>query len=147
MDANADELIEMLKRQLRVETDEGLAERLHVGRSTVTSWRRRGSVPERYVKFASETPTSLPDFLDPRFDPAEKNALILALVRLIRGGGAEITADYKSFLSRGPFLPAQMATGLEKALLDITARMEAEQLEDARQALNLIVYDEFFATE
>lgn len=82
MDANADELIEMLK------------ERLHVGRSTVASWRRCWSVPERFVNFASETRTSLPDFLDQRFDSVEKNALTLALVRLIRGTGAEITADY-----------------------------------------------------
>jgi len=104
-------------------------------------------VPERYVKFASEAPTSLPDFLDPQFDPVEANALILALVRLIRGAGAEITADYKSFLGRGPLIPAQLATGVESALLDISARMEAEQLEDARQALNLIVYDEFFTKD
>lgn len=144
MEGNAEEAIDALKKRFRVQTDQGLAERLGLGRSTVTSWRRRNAVPPRYDRLASEVPTLLPDFLDPRWDETERNALKLALVRLILGYGSEIR-DYPAFLSKGQFLPAQLAVGVEKALLDLSARMTEGELEDARQALNMIVYEEFFA--
>lgn len=144
MEGSAEEIIDALRNRFRVQTDQGLAERLGLGRSTVTSWRRRGAVPPRYARLASEVPTLLPDFLDPRWDATERNALTLALVRLILGYGAEIR-DYPAFLSKGPFLPAQLSVGVEKALLDLSARMTEGELEDARQALNLIVFEEFFA--
>ncbi|MFZ1338463.1 MAG: hypothetical protein WAS26_05365 [Paracoccaceae bacterium] len=132
--------IDALKRRFRVGTDQGLADCLKLGRSTVTSWRRPGTVPERYLRLASELPTSLPGFLDPAFDPVERDALILALVRLVFGTGAKIK-DYPAFLTHGPFLPAQLATGVEKALLDLMSRMTEGRLDDPRQALNLIVFE------
>ena len=143
MSGNVDEDIAALMRRFRVTTDQGLADRLKLGRSTVTSWRRRGAVPERYLRLASERPTSLPNFLDTAFDPVDRDALILALVRLVLGPGSKIT-DYPAFLQHGPFLPAQLAAGAERALLDLTARMTEAGIEDPRQALNLIVYEDFF---
>ena len=101
-------------------------------------------MPDRYLRLATERPTSLPDFLDPAFDPVERDALILALVRLVLGFGTKIT-DYPHFLMHGPFLPAQLAAGIEKALLDLAARMTEGELDDPRQALNLIVFEDFFA--
>lgn len=143
MSDDADSIIDALKARFRVPTDQGLAERLRLGRSTVTSWRRRGSVPERYVRMAGERPTLLPDLLDPQFDPVEREALNLALLRLVTGPGAKIK-DYPSFLQHGPFLAAQLAIGLEKALLDLSAAMTENDLEDPRQALNLMVFEDFF---
>ena len=144
MTGDVEGAIAALKRRFRVGTDQGLADRLTLGRSTVTSWRRRGTVPERYSRLASEVPTSLPDFLDPTFDPVERDALILALVRLVLGTGAKIK-DYSAFLTHGPFLPAQLAAGVEKALLDLMAHMSEDGLNNPRQALNLIVFESFFA--
>jgi hypothetical protein len=100
-------------------------------------------VPERYLRFLSKKPTSLPDFLDPKFDPVERQALVLALLRLFRGYGSKIT-DYRTFLQHGGFLPAQLAVGIEKALLDITARMTEGEIDDPYKALYLIAYEDFF---
>ncbi|MDR0810041.1 MAG: hypothetical protein LBE86_13100 [Gemmobacter sp.] len=145
MSDDVNEKIELLKRRFRVITDEGLAKRLHLGRSTVTSWRRRGSIPERYIQMAEGQATFLPDFLDKALTDVDRAAMTLALVRLIKGFGAEIT-DYRSYLSKGGFLNAQMAIGVEKAFLDITALMVEEDMTDAHQCLNLIVYNEFFSS-
>lgn len=144
MSDGVDAAIAALMKRFRVTTDQGLADRLRLGRSTVTSWRRRGTVPERYLRLASERPTALPDLLDPAFDPVDRNALALALVRLVLGRGKQIV-DYPTFLKHGPFLPAQLAVETEKALLDLTARMTEAGIDDPRQALNLIVFEDFFA--
>lgn len=144
MTGDVEEAIAALMKRFRVSTDQGLADRLRVGRSTVTSWRRRGAVPERYMRLASERPTALPDILDPSLDPLERDAWVLALVRLVLGPGARIV-DYATFLRDGPFLPRQLAVGLEKALLDLSARMEESGFDDPRQALNLIVFEDFFS--
>lgn len=96
------------------------------------------------MRFASERPTALPDILDPNLDPVERDALVLALLRLVLGFGARIV-DYPTFLRDGPFLPIQLAVGLEKALLDLSARMEESGIVDPRQALNLIVFEDFFS--
>ncbi len=144
MSGDVEEDIAALKKRFKAATDQHLADRLRLGRSTVTSWRRRGSVPARYMRMVSERPTKLPDLLDPEFDPVDRNALILSLTRLVLGFGAKIT-DYPHFLMHGPFLPAQLAQGLEKALLDIEARMEEGVLDDPRQAMTLIVFEEFFS--
>jgi hypothetical protein len=100
-------------------------------------------VPERYARFASSLPTLLPDLVDPGFDEVERKAIVLALMRLIRGYGQQIV-DYRAYLSKGGFLPAQLAVGVEQALLDLAAKMAEENLDDAQQALNLIVLEELF---
>lgn len=146
MTGDVEEAIAALMKRFRVSTDQGLADRLRVGRSTVTSWRRRGAVPERYMRLTTERPTALPDILDPSLDAVERDAWVLALVRLVLGPGAKIV-DYPTFLRDGPFLPRQLAVGLEKALLDLSARMEESGLEDPRQALNLIVFEDFFSSK
>ena len=143
MSDDTETTIEVLKKRFRVATDQGLADRLSLGRSTVTSWRRRNTVPERYVKLASEQPTLLPDFLDLQFDATEREALALALVRLVLNFGPQMQ-DYPSFLKHGPFLPAKLAIGVEKALLDLSARLTECEVDDPFQALNLVVFEEFF---
>lgn len=144
MSDDVNEKIELLKRRFHVGTDQGLAERLRLGRSTVTSWRRRGAVPERYAQMAEGQVTFLPDFLDKTLTDVDRAAMKLALVRLIKGFGAQLT-DYPTYLSKGGFLSAQMAIGVEKAFLDITALMDDEGMNDAQQCVNLIVFNEFFS--
>lgn len=144
MSDDVNQKIELLKRRFHVQTDQGLAERLRLGRSTVTSWRRRGALPERYAQMAEGQVTFLPDFLDKSLTRVDRAAMTLALMRLIKGFGAQIT-DYPTYLSKGGFLEAQMAIGVEKAFLDITALMEEGGMDDAQQCLNLIVFNEFFS--
>lgn len=141
---DVDNTIDRLMQRFRVATDQSLADRLSLGRSTVTSWRRRGSVPARYARLADEVPTLLPDFLNPEWSEEEKAAMRLALTRLIKGFGARFT-DYPNYVSNSGFLPAQMATGVEKALLDINARMERDGLDNPARCADLIVYEEFFS--
>ncbi|MFN4172141.1 MAG: hypothetical protein ACK4GW_10345 [Pseudorhodobacter sp.] len=144
MPDDVNEKIELLKRRFHVGTDQGLAERLRLGRSTVTSWRRRGAVPERYAQMAQGQITFLPDFINKTLTDVDQAAMTLALMRLIKGFGAQIS-DYRTYLAKGGFLNAQMAIGVEKAFLDITALMAEEGMDDAQQCLNLIVFNEFFS--
>ncbi len=45
-------VVARLKQGIHASTDQELAEKPSLGRSTVTSWRRRGSVTERYAELA-----------------------------------------------------------------------------------------------
>jgi hypothetical protein len=90
------------------------------------------------MRLASERPTSLSDILDPFLDAVDRDAWVLVLLRPILGPEARI-ADYPTFL------PKQLAVGLEKAFLDLSARTEEIGSVDPRQALNLIVFEDFFS--
>lgn len=146
----ADDAIEQLKRRFRGSTGQELAERLKVGRSPATSWRRRGSAPERHARLA-DYGTSLqfrPDMDDPNWTEAEHAACELAHVRLIRGRGADNLGDHTGYLMRGPFLRAQRAIGLERAVfelyakMDLCAKMDATGIEDPLQCVRLTVCEE-----
>jgi Bacteriophage CI repressor helix-turn-helix domain len=143
MAGEVEETIEALMKRFRVGTDQQLADRLKLGRSTVTSWRRRGKVPERYGRFASERSTTLPDLVDPNLDPVDRQALVLALVRFALQSEGKM-ANYPGFLKVSGFLPAQLSVGMDKALIDLAARMEESGIDDPYQAMNLIVFEEFF---
>lgn len=140
---NVEEVLESLKRRFHASTDQALAGRLSLGRSTVTSWRRRGSIPDRYTRLAKEVLSFPPDFLDSSWTATERAALSLALLRLIKGFGAQLT-DYPSVLSKQGFLPAQLAVGVERALLDLSARMTESGIDDPTQCLSLMAYEEYF---
>lgn len=146
MTDDVEEVLESLKRRFRASTDQALAERLSLGRSTVTSWRRRGSIPERYARLAQEVLSFPPDFVDPRWTATERAALSLALLRLIKGFGAQLT-DYPTVLAKQGFLPAQLAMSVERALLELSARMTESGIEDPTQCLSLMAYEEFFANK
>lgn len=146
MGDDVEQTLEALKRRLGALTDQGLADRLRLGRSTVTSWRRRGAVPERYSRLAQEVLAFPPDLLDPSWTPVEHAAMTLALVRLVKGIGDELK-DFPHFLTNHGFLTPRLAVGVEHALLDLTARMTESGVEDPTQCLTLIVYEEFFAAK
>jgi hypothetical protein len=105
---DVDEAVGALKQKFRVSTDQGLAERLAVGRSMITSWPRRGNVPKRYVHMvsqASERPFELP--LGQWSN--EKNAAMRpALYRIIREKENTLASypdfsSYSGLLSRKKF--------------------------------------------
>lgn len=46
---NANEVIDRVKDAMNIEQDQELASRLSVSRSTIAAWRRRGSIPAKYL--------------------------------------------------------------------------------------------------
>jgi hypothetical protein len=143
MEGAVETSIEALKRRFSAGTDQGLADRLRVGRSTLTSWRRRGALPELYCDYCQRIRLHSPTFWTQKIDPVERQASVPALLRLIRSYVSKIT-DYRTFLQHGGFLPAQLAVEIEKALFDVTARMTEGEVDDPYKALNLIAYEDFF---
>lgn len=139
------DILAALKQRLRVRTDEGLAKVLGVARSTVTSWRRRGSIPDRYARLVDPDGRKATDeaFNFAIWSDAEKAALSLALMRMHKGYFTEVIG-YSDFLARGGFFPVQLTVHMDKALRSILAEMEERRIEDAFQCLNMLVYEEFF---
>lgn len=138
-----EEAIAALKRKFRASTDQKLAERLAVGRSTITSWRRRGSIPKRYVHMinpTSERPFDLP--LE-QWSDEENAAMKLALYRIIRDKEGTLTS-YPEFLSYSGLLWPKFTILLDRSFLDVVAQMEERGIEDPADCVNLVVYEEFF---
>ena len=66
----------------------------------------------------------------------ERDAWVLALLRPILETSAGI-ADCPVDLRNGPFLPKQLAVGLENTQIDLCARSEDVRSDDPMQALSL----------
>ncbi len=146
MDQQADLVVDRLKTRFRVQTDQELADALKLGRSTVTSWRRRGSIPDIYVRM-SWTDAFVPLGLSTNvWTPTEHAAFNLGMMRLIKGFGIKLE-DYPGFLSKSGFRAAQLYSTVQQALTDLTSEMKARQVEDPAQCVNLMVYEEFFASK
>lgn len=143
----ADDVLSALQARMRVSTDQALANALGIGRSTVTSWRRRGRVPTRYARLveqdAQERLSAAFNF--DLFSDEERAALCLAITRMHLGGFLSQLDSYPEFLRRGGFIPAHLHKNMEVALRDILAEMETKGYEDAQQCLNAIVFEEFFS--
>lgn len=59
MEASVDQTIGKLRDLFGAETDSELAKQLHLDKSTVSSWRSRGRVPERFTKLLTAEPSDL----------------------------------------------------------------------------------------
>lgn len=144
MDEQAELVVDRLKARFRAQTDQDLADALKVGRSTVTSWRRRGSIPDIYVRM-SWTDTFVPLGLSSTvWTPTEHAAFTLGMMRMIKGIGSQVS-DYPGFLQKGGFLPVQLYSLVGQALSDLQSEMKARAIEDPAQCANLMVYEEFYA--
>jgi transcriptional regulator with XRE-family HTH domain len=136
-------VVARLKQRFHASTDQELAEKLSLGRSTVTSWRRRGSVPERYARLAdgeAVTPFGLPWTY---WTEEENAALSLALLR--HGAWqAPIVQDYGAFLSKAGFIVPQLLSQMQTALDDLRRAMQTRGIDDPRQCLQVMVWEEFF---
>lgn len=146
MEDDVSAVVARLKQRFHAATDQELAEKLSLGRSTVTSWRRRGSVPERYARLADGevvTPFGLPWTY---WTDEENAALSLALLR--HGAWQEpLKQDYGMFLSRVGFLVPQLLSHMQKALPELRQEMITRGIEDPRQCLQVMVWEEFFAAK
>jgi len=139
---DAEEAILALKNKFKVSSDLGLANCLKLGRSTITSWKRRGSVPDRYLRLInpdSDAPFQLPLG---QWHEVEIAAMNLALFRLIKEKEGQFNS-YPDFLSGSGFLFEKMTVHLGRAFLEIHARMETGEISEPSQCLNLLGYEEF----
>lgn len=142
---DAEDVLNALQARLKVSTDQALADALNLGRSTVTSWRRRGKVPARYARLVEQDAQERlkAAFQFEMLSEEEQAAFCLALMRMHKGFLADLQS-YPEFLRRSGFIPTQVRVQMEKALSDILAEMEREDYQDARQCLNALVFAEFF---
>lgn len=142
---NAETIIYALKKRHGVKSDQELADVLGLGRSTVTSWRRRGSVPKRIAVLvdhdAKERLSAVFNF--DQLSIEERSALILAVMRMHRTWLKNLDS-YPEFLRNGGFIPTQLASHTETALFDILGELDQEKFTDPQQCLNALVFREFF---
>ncbi|THD81542.1 hypothetical protein E7811_16690 [Aliigemmobacter aestuarii] len=143
-----DIIIDKLKARYLVDTDQELARALKLGRSTVATWRNRGSVPAKYVeiansadtrKFYGETPWD-------QWAPLEKAAMQLALMRLMRDKRPMLD-DYTAFVRLGQELGTALAEEHGRAAHEIASVMADNEIEQPTRALDLIVAKEFFGAK
>lgn len=141
-----DAVIEALKERMKVDTDQALAEALSIGRSTIANWRRRGRVPQRYMRLVDEDAQKRLSaaFNFDLLSEEERAALCLAIMRMQQEFLSELQS-YPEFLRLGAFIPKQIRAHMDMALCDLLAEMEREGYQDARQCLNAMVFSEFFS--
>lgn len=140
-----EDLISRLKAKHGAKTDQELAQALHLGRSTIGSWRARGRVPERYIRSLDSGAPDAVHFglVFDEMSDQEHLALCLALMRLIRDFGL-IVKDQREFLSKGDALGHIFVRTYAKALEDMQPVAGSNQHEGWHNHFNVLVYDEFF---
>lgn len=140
-----DILIAKLKARYRVDTDQDLAKALRLGRSTVATWRNRGSVPKKYedlangevlFQFYGETPWE-------SWSDLEKAGMELALMRLMRDFKG-VSHDFSGFLARSQAIPLALPEYHGQACSDIASQMADLNESSVRACLQRLVYEEFF---
>ncbi|TNF19343.1 MAG: hypothetical protein EP318_14985 [Rhodobacteraceae bacterium] len=144
--SDAEDVLSALQKRLKVNTDQALAAVLGIGRSTVTSWRRRGKVPARYARLVEkDTQERLKAAFE--FDllsDEERAALTLAVVRMHHNWLPKLD-EYPEFLRQGGFIPAQISQHVDQALRDILGELERVEYQDVQHCLNAIVFAEFYS--
>lgn len=140
-----DVLVAKLKARYLVETDQDLAKALKLGRSTVATWRNRGSVPKKYEALANgkqvrsfygETPWEF-------WNELERAGMELAFLRLMRDFG-DVSREYSAYLKRGSSIPVSIPEYHGAACHDIAVEMADHNETNVRACLQRIVYNEFF---
>lgn len=146
-DAAVEATIRALKAAHGAETDEELAGALGVGRSTISSWRLRNSVPERYLtRKPGAVRAGLAPFAYEALKPlaggsAKDAAFELALLRFFKTHG-KIFEAYPSFLEEGRMAAAGFWEVLGRAEKDVVARMD-EHGDPAERAVSILALKEF----
>lgn len=148
--ATIEENIKMLKKLYKVATDQDLAKALGVGKSAISAWKSRGSIPARYLS-AIEAEQALPFALSPaEMGEEELCALSLALMRLIRNADS-VTKSQRAFLEHGWNLSPYLFREYHKSLEEVQERgrkaFEDGSFSGYQSVFNVIVYDEFFQEE
>lgn len=143
MPDNVDDIVSSLKKLFEAASDQDLARRLHLGRSTISSWKARGAVPARYKRLLDGDEPSF--VLEPKEMTEEEGlALSLAIMRLMRSHG-DVIIDPREFISSGAHLWNLLFREYHSALEEFTSvRPDDPPFHGWTNKFNIIAYDEFF---
>ena len=144
MTNTAENTISALKLRFHAATDQELADRLSVGRSTVTSWKTRGKVPKRYQALAEDYSAEGGPLGWSLLSDLEKAGMQLAVLRIARNY-REALADLGTFLVQGSSIPYELARTHSKACGDIRKIIDEEDAADITTALTVALVREFAA--
>lgn len=108
MSSKADDIILALREHLEAKNDADLARKLRIDKSTVSSWRSRGRVPDRFRRIAEGDSHEAVATLPTRWGEHEDKSFQLALFRYSRlfgptAGSGDFRAAMELF-SKGTFL-------------------------------------------
>lgn len=93
-------VIAQLKQHLGVETDAELARSLRIDKTTISSWKRRGRVPQRFLDILSGDSSLAVAVPLVKWAPHEQAAMSLALFRYARlYGDLTKSADFPALMS------------------------------------------------
>lgn len=147
MPDDVDILIEKLKAQFRVKSDQDLSKALGLSRSAVATWRTRGKAPDRYQKLRESSGVERFYGCTPwhAWSELEKAGLELALLRLTAKYG-QMLSDFGEYLKHGRDLPIALGELHSIATDDIANAMCETSETEVRACLQQIVYREFFAS-
>lgn len=141
------DVIDALKRHLGTNSDQDLARRLSLGRSTISSWKARGAVPSRYRRILEgDEPTFA---LEPKEMTEEEGlALSLAIMRLMKSHG-DVVNDQRRFIAHGSSLWNLLFREYHRALEEFTTRGERDlnlEFHNWTNKFNVLAFDEFFGS-
>lgn len=139
-----EEIIDALKQRMKAGSDADLARKLAVDKRTVSAWRARGGVPERYLSIISGADHQTVNTPPLRWGPYEDYAFRLALFRFARvRASVALNSDYSN-LYRQFAQPGGFWRLMHKCQQDLAAAME-ERTEVLDTALALVLHDDVSA--
>jgi hypothetical protein len=131
--------INALKKRFGVATDLDLARALKVAQSTVAGWRKRGSVPDRYLSAGpgnvGYTFTTAPML----WNDEEHHALAVALARLFRDHGHKY-ASFEEFAIGQPLISTSLWDYLTEAVRELREHCDRTG-DDPRMAMFIVARD------
>lgn len=138
--------IDDLKARLKAVSDADLARKLAIDKRTVSAWRVRGAVPERYISIINGEDHQTVNTPPLRWGPYELAAFRLALFRYTRvfagiATSGDYTEVYRNFARQGGFwiLFRRSQEDLAKAMDERTDVLDT--------ALALLFHDDLAAGE
>lgn len=139
--------IEALRTRLGAATDAELARLLGIDKSTVSSWRARGSVPARFLELLSGNAVHYRHLntAASKWTDQDRASFDLALFRFARvmAGEAEI-ANYRAAIEAFSSLSIEFWELLAQADADLTAILSQGE-RHPQTALHLAMYDDLEA--
>jgi len=139
MTEQASSQIQALKQRYQVETDEQLAEKFGIGRSTIASWRRRDKVPARYLLRSPGDEHESVSITLMDWTPEEQNAFRLALFRSSRKNPPSFKS-YEQFLTMSNAYMVSFLLEFDDARNDLKEEMVNAPSLSPSDAAALIAY-------
>lgn len=140
MSRPADEVIEGLKKAFGADTDAELGEALGIARSSVASWRARGSVPQRYIrKLADGARTNI----EGATTEMEMAAQRLGKLRWLRDF-QYLLDDYKTCLTEAGRADAKLDAYIFEAFDALTKELETNRSMSLFEVYSSLVHRDLF---